>query len=87
MKVYDDVITLREGKAEFLYELRILVKEAKAALETEAVQEKPSANGVDPKKQVGCKCLTEDMTVPNQSSIDEGQHCHITGENCQLLVV
>ncbi|KAM0929791.1 hypothetical protein ACQ4PT_001399 [Festuca glaucescens] len=86
LKVYGDVITLLEDKAGFLYELRILVKEAKAALETEEVQEEPSANGVDSKKQVGCTCLTEDLTVPNQSSIDEGQHCHIKGENsCSIL--
>jgi hypothetical protein len=52
LRVYDDAVTLLEGKAELLYELRSLVQEAKEALETEAVQEKSAASGVDSKKHV-----------------------------------
>lgn len=47
LAVYDNSVTLREVKAELLYELHTLVQEAKAALETKEVEEKPATNGVD----------------------------------------
>ncbi|KAK1670611.1 hypothetical protein QYE76_058770 [Lolium multiflorum] len=65
LAVYDNSVTLREVKAELLYELRTLVQEAKAALETEEVEEKPAANGVDSRRQVGTTFLQgSDSTQP-----------------------
>jgi hypothetical protein len=87
LATYNDIVTLHEAKAELLYELRSLVVEANAALETEEMKEKPATNGVDSKNQVDRTCVTVDLTVPNQSSMGEVQHCRITGANSELLVV
>jgi hypothetical protein len=43
LALYNDVVTLRVRKVELLCELRVLVKEAKAALQTEEVPKKLSA--------------------------------------------
>ncbi|XP_071683806.1 uncharacterized protein [Lolium perenne] len=65
LAVYDNSVTLREGKAELLYELRTLVQEAKAALETEEVEKKPATNGVDSRRKVGATFLQgSDSTQP-----------------------
>jgi hypothetical protein len=52
LATYNDIVTLREAKAELLYELRSLVVEANAALETEEMKEKPATNGVDSKNKL-----------------------------------
>ncbi|KAM0900061.1 hypothetical protein ACQ4PT_020871 [Festuca glaucescens] len=75
LKIYRDVVYLREDKRTARNELRRLVQAAKEALEAEQVLEEPATAAVNSKHQVNHTCLTVNPPeVPNQSSTGEGQH-------------
>ncbi|KAM0906418.1 hypothetical protein ACQ4PT_016778 [Festuca glaucescens] len=75
LKIYRDVVYLREDKITARNQLRRLVQAAKEALEAEQVPEEPATAGVNSKHQVNHTCLTVNPPeVPNQSSTGEGQH-------------
>ncbi|XP_044436855.1 uncharacterized protein [Triticum aestivum] len=87
-KIYNDIVAVRAYVVKVLLKLRHLVKKAEAALKTEDVLEKAATNGVNSMHQVDNTCLALDLVeVPNLSSIDEEQQCHITDADADGLEI